>query len=267
MKQWNTYVCLQRCCMHTHNTLQHAATRCNTLQHAATRCNTLQHTAAEVHSRHTWLPKKKNRVWPRMSVRSLQHTATHCNTLQHTTIHCNTPQHGLGWASFLSNTLQHTATQCNTLHMQRRRCSSPHTCTNLNILYLYMCIYIHLGMDLCILYDWTARSQSMWVVPSHSYVYSHSRVHARTRIHECTHSHTRHTLTHTHTHAHTYVYIHHSKFAEAEKRIQKRIQKLEKLNFRNQLKSYLSVSDTSEASHRAWMWASQLAAVHLLKEQ
>ena len=29
----------------THNTLQHAATRCNTLQHAATRCNTLQHTA------------------------------------------------------------------------------------------------------------------------------------------------------------------------------------------------------------------------------
>ena len=45
--------------------------------------------------------------------------------------------------------------------------------------------------------------------------------------------------------------MYHSKFAEAEKRIQKRIQKLEKLNFRNQLKSYLSVSDNSEASHRA----------------
>lgn len=36
-----------------------------------------------------------------------------------------------------------------------------------------------------------------------------------------------------------------SKFAEAEKRIQKRIHKLEKLNFRKQLKSYLS--DSSQA--------------------
>ena len=40
---------------------------------------------------------------------------------------------------------------------------------------------------------------------------------------------------------------HNSKFVEAEKRIQKRIQKLEKLNFRNQLKAagYLSASDSS----------------------
>jgi len=38
-----------------------------------------------------------------------------------------------------------------------------------------------------------------------------------------------------------------SKFAEAEQRIQKRIQKLEKLNFRKQLKSYLSDSSVSQS--------------------
>jgi len=31
---------------HTHNALQHNATRCNTLQHTATHCNTLQHIIA-----------------------------------------------------------------------------------------------------------------------------------------------------------------------------------------------------------------------------
>jgi deoxyadenosine/deoxycytidine kinase len=46
-------------------------------------------------------------------------------------------------------------------------------------------------------------------------------------------------------HATRHAVLRGSKFEEAEKRIQKRIQKLEKLNFRKQLKSYLS--DSSQA--------------------
>jgi hypothetical protein len=42
---------------------------------------------------------------------------------------------------------------------------------------------------------------------------------------------------------------HNSKFLEAEKRIQKRVQKLEKLNFRNQLKAYLSDSSATNATN------------------
>jgi hypothetical protein len=43
--------------------------------------------------------------------------------------------------------------------------------------------------------------------------------------------------------------VHHTtRFAQAEKSIQKRIQKLEKLNFRNQLKSYLSDSSQNTTS-------------------
>ena len=42
---------------------------------------------------------------------------------------------------------------------------------------------------------------------------------------------------------------HNSKFLEAEKRIQKRVQKLEKLNFRNQLKAYLSDSSATNTSN------------------
>ena len=141
-------------------------THCNTLQHAATRCNIMQPRCIPPHT----LTQKTYRG---MVSDERRVSATHCNTLQLTVTH-------RGMASDerqVYNTLQRTATQCNTLHMQRRCCSSPHTCTHLNILVLYICIYIHLRTDLCIsTYDATSRSQSMRVVPSHSYVYSHLRV-------------------------------------------------------------------------------------------